>query len=72
MTDIELLELFKNDVCLNKPVTENLVNADYFDVSLGYFLGKGADLDQATRCAELALYRHEYWKYWQPPQQPAG
>lgn len=62
MTKKKLLEEFKKFAIENgKIVDSELTELDWYDMSIGWFLAKGASLNQAVECALDARYKHEYW-----------
>ena len=61
----ELLEAFKNEVCIIKRTEqeeEELEDFEWYDMSVGFFLAKGASVEMAIDLACEARYTHHYWQ----------
>ena len=69
MTDEELLDAFREEVCLapwaNRGYDEddqaNPSEWQWYDMSIGWFLARGCDIGKATQLAIQARYHYEYW-----------
>jgi hypothetical protein len=62
MTDEELLELFKNEVCLHSKEVDPPDEEDWYSLSLGFFIGKGTGIEKAHDLSRLVRYTYHYWQ----------
>ena len=56
-----LLAKFRDEVCLNATLAEGMDDLHWKDMSIGWFLANGCNLDAAQELASIARYKHEYW-----------
>ena len=52
---------FRNLVCWNREVEQYCDDADWTDLSLGYFLGQHIETEEAIELARIVRYGYEYW-----------
>jgi hypothetical protein len=57
-----LLEQFRVDICLRAKEIDEAADLDWYDMSIGYFLAKGADIEKAFYLARMARYRFQYFE----------
>lgn len=57
----DILESFKTDICANAKTIDSEDEFDWYDLSIGYFLAKGLDIDAAVDLALIARYDEHYW-----------
>ncbi len=57
----KLLEEFKKEVCERAKEVDPQEELDWYALSIGFFLAKGATLEEAEKLAVEARYTHQYW-----------
>lgn len=56
-----LLEAFRKDVCAKSAKIDPDESLDWFALSIGFFLARGATISKAHTLAIKARYKHHYW-----------
>jgi hypothetical protein len=62
-----LIEQFKNEVCgdFGIKLDDEILEIDWYSLSIGWFLAKGASVQDAADLAREARYKHQYWyQHW--------
>jgi hypothetical protein len=57
-----LIREFRADICLRSKEIDDAYELDWYDMSVGYFLAKGADIEKALELARIARYRFQYFE----------
>jgi hypothetical protein len=57
----EAMQEFRNFCCEHNNA-EELQEADWFDLAVGYFLGIGFNIKESFDLAGEARYKHKYWE----------
>lgn len=61
MSEEELLEAFKNEVCEKAKEVDPDSSQDWYSLSIGFFVAKGASPEVAHHLATTARYAYQYW-----------
>ena len=57
----EIIEKFKNEVCIKFHEDEDFQERDWYDLSIGWFLANGVFKDDAFDLALIVRYDFHYW-----------
>ena len=60
-TNKDFLEEFKVEICDKSSEIDPDAERDWFDLSYGFFLARGATVEQAIDLAIEARYKNHYW-----------
>ena len=58
---LQSLERFKTEICNHSKDIDPSSERDWYDLSLGFFLAIGHNIDDATDLAVYARYTCQYW-----------
>lgn len=56
-----LLEDFRKEICESKEIIQATNDLNWFELSIGWFLAKGVDIDRAWDMAREVRYTYGYW-----------
>lgn len=61
MTKDEAISAFKNFCLSSQSEDEELEEVEWYDMSIGYFLALGLDVETSIEAAIECRYTHQYW-----------